>query len=235
MAKGKARSIWQGQRWPYSQDELLAVRASKGKARGEGPSSPWQTEWAACSPTVQKHNSGCKQVVPPRELGQLLPMAMQCVLTLMPMDTHGLCWQRLVCAVSMEYVSLGQGAEFLSCPAHLEVLEERAPFPPTQKPCLKSFLLSPLLILLALLGGGLGRAGVTRAPGQPEARHKPTVVLMSERQKSVFWGGVGDCEMPAWLPFPLSHKTLIVFEIFCPSFFLLSAGAGWSSSSHIVP
>lgn len=84
----------------------------------------------------------------------------------------------------------------------------------------KGFMSSPLLILLASLGGGSERAGVGQAgSGEvwPGPTHKLTLGPLSLRgwgQESTSAGVKvgGHCKMPAQYLVFLAHKTLILFE-----------------------
>lgn len=133
----------------------------------------------------------------------MLGVAVQCALMLVPVEVHGLCWQGRVHALNTPRVSLRQGAVVLYvCLPTGGCWEQRHLFP-APLPSSHGSVLSPLLILLAPLGDGLGALSSV-AGRQPQAHCLPLSSWVKERQESVLGGH----------PFSLTQETLTVCEGF---------------------
>lgn len=138
---------WQGQ------DELLALGRQR-KAREL--SSAWWTEQAVCNLTAEAAPV-CMQVVQP-EVRRAVARCGHAVCA--HADARGCTWTVLavVCACT-EHVPCEletRRCSPLRLLYHWRLLGGKAPFPPTPLPSSNSFMLSPLLILRAPLGDGLG-------------------------------------------------------------------------------
>lgn len=165
MAKGRAGAtaglellsplIWQGWAQPNAQDEFWVLGQKSGKRR----TVLRLVDRAGCvQPDCAETYLSVHATVQPRGQGQMLHVTMQCMLPL----TCG-CAQTVLEAVCvyMEHAvcepETRRCSSTSACP--LWLLGEKAPLQPALLPSLKSFVLSPLLILLALLGDVLVEQG----------------------------------------------------------------------------